>query len=674
MKYNKWKIPYDPPVIPAALLDEGYPPLLASILSLRGCGTAESARSFLRGGSELLENPFLLKDMDKAVARIRQAVENGETVAVYGDYDVDGITSTCLLTDYLRSLGLVCESYIPDRLEEGYGLNAAAIDALAARGASLIITVDCGVTGLSEARHAKEIGVDMIITDHHECMETLPEAAAVVDPKRPDCTYPNEGLAGVGVAFKLICAISGDTQACLDRCCDLVAVGTIADVMPLLGENRYIAAEGIRKLRQSPSVGLRALLEKAGIGDKKVGASTIGFSLAPRINAAGRLGKATRAGELLMCAGTEQALALAEELCSMNRKRQSLEQKIWDEALAMIGDTKPDRPLVLASRGWHQGVIGIVASRLAESFGLPTVMICLDGEHGKGSCRSYGGFNLFEALNACSGCLLSFGGHAMAAGMNISPERIDEFREALARYYEQNPPDRDVCLEVDLRIDDPELLSMADVESLELLEPCGNGNPRPVFCLQGALLTEVTPIGSGRHLRLHVQKFGKLFECVYFSCTPAELDAKTGELVDVAFSPQINEYRSRRSLQLVVSALRRHDALPLCRRLLSGGLPSTGDTRDCLPDRPAMVRLWKALGALGGSFSGTEAELAAVAEQAGLYPPLACVGLRAFAELGLLELDYEENALALRIIPDAPKADLNRSALLCSLARQAGLN
>lgn len=667
MKYNTWKMSYMPPEAPQELVRAGFTPLLSMILSLRGYGDADSARRFLSLDPGALTDPFLLTDMQPAVDRIRLAVSRGEKVAVYGDYDVDGITSTCLLTCYLRSLGLDCLSYIPDRIGEGYGLNSAAIDSLAAQGASLIVTVDCGVTGVAETQYAGSIGIDMIITDHHECMDTLPQAVAVIDPKRPGCAYPNANLAGVGVAFKLVCAIDGDAVRCLDEYCDLVAVGTIADVMPLTGENRVMTEKGLEKLRTNPIYGLRALMEEAGLGKKRLNAGAIGFTLAPRINAAGRLGQAGRAAELLMCSDDRQAAQLAGELCRLNRSRQEFETEIWKEALDMIGPEPPRHPIVLASSGWHQGVIGIVASRLTETFGMPAIMICLDGENGKGSCRSYGGFNLFEALGACSEYLISFGGHAMAAGLNIHRDNIDAFRQALGEYYDRHPCSGEISLGIDLRVDSASLLTMDCVASLEQLEPCGNGNPRPTLCITGAQLLSVIPIGGGKHLRLRVRKFGVTYDCVFFSRTAEELGVREGDLVDIAFFPQINEFRSRRSVQLLVIDLRVHDDGELRRRILGGLELSCDDARQCLPGRAELARLWKSLLRLPDG----ELPLEQAVSCCGLYAPMACAGLAAFAELGLVTLIRKNGETSLRVNRQASKVSLSDSPTLQRLSQES---
>ena len=559
MKYKNWKVPSVPPIVPRSLEKAVGSKLLAALLHLRGLGGLDDAESFLLGGMETLHDPFELEDILPAIQRITQAIATREHVAVYGDYDVDGITSACLLTNYLQSRGLTCETYIPDRLSEGYGLNTGALDSLAAMGVTLVITVDCGVTSLEETAYADTLGIDMIITDHHECRSELPDAVAVVDPKRPDCRYPGTGLAGVGVAFKLVCALDGNTEKMLDRYGDLLAVGTVADVMPVTGENRYMIRRGLEKLN-SPfcQPGLAALMQETGVGDKRLTASTIGYSLAPRINAAGRLGDTQAAVELLQTSSRRRAEDLARELCDKNRERQNLEMEIWNQALDMMAGQTPDAPIVLSGSDWHPGVIGIVASRLTDAYSLPAIRICLDGDKGKGSCRSVGGFNLYEALDACQDCLEGFGGHAMAAGLTIRADMVDTFRERLAEYYRTHPSDYVPALEADLLVNDPALLDMACVESLDSLEPCGSGNPRPLLYMENATLDAVTPIGQGKHLRLRLLHLGESYDCVFFSQTLPALGASVGQQVDIIFSAQINEFRSRRSVQLVISDLRPH--------------------------------------------------------------------------------------------------------------------
>jgi single-stranded-DNA-specific exonuclease len=669
MKFPNWKILYTGAQATPALLEAGFSPLLAAVLEARGISSPEVARKFILGKEELLEDPLLFKDVGPAVDRIKQAVQKGEKVAVYGDYDVDGITAACLMTDYLQSRGLDCLLYIPDRIEEGYGLNTSAIKSLYDRGVSLIITVDCGVTAVAETEYATSLGIDMIITDHHECRATLPAALAVINPKRPDCPYPNPSLAGVGVVFKLICAIEQDSAAVLERFADLVAVGTIADVMPLTGENRYITKTGLEKLNRNPRPGIDALLREAGLADKRLNATTVGFSVAPRLNAAGRLGQVDIATRLLLTKDEKEAEELARELCELNRSRQAMEMDIWKEAEAMLGDKIPTAPIVLASENWHQGVVGIAASRLTEVFSVPAVMICFDGDMGKGSCRSYGTFNFFEALSACSEHLESFGGHALAAGLNIRRDKLDDFRTALEEYYLNNPPEYSPQLELDLCVEAPELLYMECVESLELLEPFGHGNPKPQLCLTDALLESVTPIGGGRHLRLYISKFGQTYECVFFSCREEELGATCGDRIDVAFTPQINEFKGRRTVQLHIIDIKPHNPLPLCRRVLEEiESISPLEGANLSPTRSECAKIWRRLEAAGGSLSGDLADALAELCPKDIPPERACVCLAVFRELGLLKLELDGDNISMEQIAVNGKKELSESGILQRLS------
>ena len=469
-------------------------------------------------------------------------------------------------------------------------------------------------------------------------------------------------LAGVGVAFKLVCAMDGDADKMLARYGDLVAVGTVADVMPLLGENRFITRCGLQKIAAGDCrPGFLALAEEAGVRDKPFTASTVGFSLAPRINAAGRLGEPGLAVRLLEETDLRRARVLAAELCAKNRERQALEQQIWEEASAIACRYPPRMPLVLASDSWHQGVIGIAASRLSEEFHLPTIMICCDGERGKGSCRSFGGFNLYNALSACSEYLEGFGGHALAAGLTIRRENIDRFRRALGEYYRQNPANDLPELTCDLRVNDPHLLTMPCIESLDALEPCGNGNPKPLLCITGARLVNAVPIGGGRHLRLHFAKGGYNYAGIFFSCTPAQLGVRIGQWVDVAFTPQINEFRGRRSVQLLVTDVRPSDPLPLCRALLKNQCIPAWDTVDLYPLRADFAVAWRWLNA------PVAFPLEELPARAPMRPEKFCVCLRVMAEMGLAAVDFDGETLRLRPLPTSGKVDLGASKLLQTL-------
>jgi single-stranded-DNA-specific exonuclease len=423
VKFEKWNIGEPKQQDVELLRSAGYSYLLSAVLAARGITTAEAAADFLDRERYLTISPMLMADMDKAVERIQRAIADGETIAVFGDYDVDGITSTVVVMDYLKRCGVNCMQYIPRRIEDGYGLSCEAIKNLRDAGATLMITVDCGITGNDEVAYAKSIGMDTVVTDHHECKDDLPDAAAVVDPHRPDCPYPFKHLAGVGVALKLVLALGGESRedALFARYCTLAAIGTIADVMRMEGENRTIVHCGLEALPHTDFVGVHALLKEAGLLGKPITSIQIGFVLSPRINAAGRMGKADLAAELLETEDPAKAEELARALCDLNRERQSVEQTICVDAVAQIESLRPDErsALVLASENWHQGVVGIVASRLSEKYSCPSFMIHLKDGCGKGSCRSYGGFNLFSALESCGDLLDGFGGHELAAGFTI---------------------------------------------------------------------------------------------------------------------------------------------------------------------------------------------------------------------------------------------------------------
>lgn len=678
MKYYEWKIPPGPALIPPRLTECGYEPLLAALLARRGLDTPEKAARFLDGGPELLCDPMLLPDMEKAAARLREAVTMRQRVVVYGDYDVDGITSACLLTDWLTARGVPCTPYIPDRVDEGYGLNEGAVRAIAETGAALIVTVDCGITAAAEAALAASLGVDVVITDHHECgAGPLPGACAVVDPKRPDSACPESGLAGVGVAFKLLCAVTGEAEPLLEAYADLVATGTVADVMPLTGENRYIVRRGLKKLAENPRPGLLALLKEADAAGKPVTSTTIGFTLAPRINAAGRMSRADAAVRLLLAENAAEAAASAAELCSLNRQRQTREREIWEQARGRLGAAPPDMPIVLAEEGWHQGVVGIVASRLAEEYGLPAVMICLEGGEGKGSCRSSGGFNLFDALTACADSLERFGGHALAAGLSIRSDRVDEFRAALAAYYNAHPGAGAPALVCDLRVTDMALLSEENVASLARMEPFGAGNPRPVLAMTDVLVRRVIPIGGGKHLKLVLQKEGQDFNCVFFGHTAGALGLSEGDRADAAFFPQINDFRSMRSVQLLITDLRPAQAEPtgrrapaeeetaaLVRHILEGTAPPPDDAAEFCPERADFQRVWRWLEAAGGAAAGAPGPGWG---PKGLHPVRCALALRVFRELGLVALTFDGQRAEVRIAEPVRKTSLENSALLARL-------
>ena len=684
MRYDNWKLAAPNGPARMALEREGVHPLVASVLAARGLCSVEQARDFLKATDTPMHPSSLMRDLDTAALRVRQALERGEQVAVYGDYDVDGITATCLLTSFLRGQGGQVIPYIPDRLEEGYGLNCEAISALARQGVTLIITVDCGITAVDEVAHAARLGVDVVVTDHHECKAELPDACAVVDPHRPDCPYPFKGLAGVGVALKLAMAVAGPEKSTLvlDECADLAAIGTVADVMPMVGENRTIVQLGLRALVQPRRLGLAMLVREAGMDGRPLNSVTIGYALAPRINAAGRMGSAGVAVELLLTQDPARAAVLAQELCRLNRERQEIETEIFDQCVQMLGRQPQKDAIVLADSGWHQGVVGIVASRLTEQFACPAFMICLSGGIGKGSCRSFGGVNLFAVLEGCQDLLVAFGGHELAAGFTVREENIPALAQRIAQQVRlQAGQGIRSELEVDVMLDDPGIMDIRGVELLERMEPYGAGNPRPVLALSGAKVVSRSLVGSGRHLKLKVGKQGQNLSAIFFSAGDwvPEVDSR----VDLAFYPQINEYRGVRSVQLHLVDLRpapsrtqmEREAMEYYR---TGRQLSPEQARWLLPVREEFVALWRYLSQQTGQQGVLEATPAQIARAlarivgARENPAHIIVCLDVMQERGLISLEQVGDKVRVAINPDSPKVDLEQSEVMLRLHRAAG--
>ena len=538
----------------------GINPLVSVLLASRGIKKIDEAHAVIGDDPLPFYDPFLLADMDKAVSRINEAVEADEHIAVYGDYDVDGMTAVAIVAIWLDTMGADFEIYIPGRFDEGYGLNIPALDLLKSRGTKLVITVDCGITAIEEAEHAKAIGLDLVITDHHECRGDIPDACAVVDPKRPDCDYPFKALAGVGVAFKLVNALEGDhlSDEIFERYGEFVALGTVADVMPVVGENRELIRRGLGILNSSPRPGFRSLLREVSIEPGKISASTIGFILAPRLNAAGRMGQTELSVALLLTENTEEADELALKLCCLNTERRNLEQEILEEATAMLPKAEPNEPVVLARRGWNQGVTGIIAAKMVELYKLPVIIISIDDDGvGRGSCRSIGSFAIYDALCSCEDILLNFGGHEMAAGVTVAEENIEMLQQRLTDIYRRHPEAITAnSLKLDFEVEKPELLTIPNIEAMENLEPFGRGNPHPCMCILEAVLSSVQSIGTGKHTRLKVEKSGHNLDCIFFSVPVSDLGVSEGMLVDLAFEPQVNEFRGRSSVQLQLFDIR----------------------------------------------------------------------------------------------------------------------
>ncbi|MDR0293376.1 MAG: single-stranded-DNA-specific exonuclease RecJ [Oscillospiraceae bacterium] len=548
MGYDRWDVALPDGDAAAALERAGYRPLAARTLVRRGILSPEEAGTFFRMTPGQLHDPFLLPDMRPAVERLRLAAERGETVAVYGDYDADGVTATALMLKTLRGMGLDCIWHIPDREREGYGLNGEAVEELCRQGASLIVTVDTGVTAHKEIGAAKRLGADVIVTDHHECRDTLPDALAVVNPRRAGSAYPFAGLAGVGVAFKLACALAGGWRDPLIRYADLVALGTVADVMPVTGENRLLITQGLRAMAVTGNPGLRALLRETGQDAGPVTADTAAFILGPRVNAAGRVGRAGAALKLLLAEDPAEAEELARALCELNTLRQSRENEVLAQAAAMAESAAP--ALVLAREGWPAGIAGIVAARLAEQYERPVFIGCIDGDTVRGSARGTGDICLTEMLSGLSPLLEGYGGHGQAAGFSLRRDNFETFRQAVEKACA--PLRRaEAVLEVDAEVR-PEWLGADDLRGLEELAPFGAGFPRPVFALRGVTAVSAAPMGGGKHWKLVFDCGGGKLDAVWFNGSGSLPPGR----FDIAFRTEVNRFRGQEQPRLRLADVR----------------------------------------------------------------------------------------------------------------------
>jgi single-stranded-DNA-specific exonuclease len=573
MQSKRWLIAAPNPMVEeklAAALQ--IRPLAARLMANRGITTVEGGREFLTPSLQRLYDPFLMRGMSEATDRLIRGIRSHEPIAIYGDYDVDGITATAVLSWFFRDIGVPAPYYLPHRMREGYGLNAEAVRKLAEQGTRILITVDCGITGHEEVQLARRLGMDVVVTDHHQVPPTLPDAVAVLNPHQSECAYPGKELSGVGVAFKLVMALRSRLRQesrwvgrlpNLRQHLDLVALGTVADIAPLLGENRILVRHGLLELTHSQKLGLQTLKRVTHIAEQEIGPRHVGFTLAPRLNAAGRLAAAKAGVELLLADDAGRAEKLAHYLDSVNRERQTVQAQIYAEAKAVIeaeGGVDKRWAIVLASEGWHPGVVGIVASKLVEEFGRPTVLIGLEGETGKGSGRSIAAFHLYNALVACQELLAGFGGHEHAAGLRLHREQVPRFQEALNRVARERLTEADcaplLAIDAEVRleeIDDPFL------EFIARLEPFGEGNPQPLLLARGVeVVGEPTLVGKEQqHLRLTLRQGNMILRGIGFAMG-ARLAQVTGGMLDIVFSPQRHVWNERTERQLIIKDLMPH--------------------------------------------------------------------------------------------------------------------
>lgn len=678
MILRKWEVrPLDKERAAAFAQTYGVPFFLAMLMNIRGLDDAAHLREFL-GEGEPLSDPFLLKDMDKAAARITRAVDNMEKIAVYGDYDADGVTSTAMLYSYLETRGADVIFYIPQREGEGYGMNIGAVEYLKEQGVSLIVTVDNGISSVQEVARANELGIDVVVTDHHRPQAILPDAVAVVDAYRPDDTSPYKHFSGVGIAFKLLMALedgAGDVEDLLEAYSDLAAIGTIGDIVPLTGENRTLIRAGLERLSQSDRPGVQALLENAGIAGKALTSTNVAFTLVPRINATGRMGAPERAVRLLISGYEEEAEVLSEEICADNEERRRVEAEIAEAAFADIeakGYMK-DRVVVVDGENWHHGVIGIVASRVTERCGKPCMIISRGETEAKGSGRSIEGFSLFEAICTCGDLLIKFGGHPMAAGITLKPENIEAFRKRINQYAAEHfpqMPTQTVTLDCKLN---PAALSVSMAQSLTQLEPFGNGNPQPVFGLFNMELSNVTPVGGGGHLRLTLEKNGAVITAMRFNTKPEELPYHIGDKIDLAVQLEAREFRGQPSLTVIVRDMKfaafntekNIASLASFEKWQRGEVLSAEDKNRLYPDRACLAAIYRAL----RTVNGKETDQVRFVSQFGKDMTLGLfkTALLVFEERGLVHSEIADDTFTAALIETSGKTDITRSPVLLAL-------
>lgn len=650
MSFRRWRISQSNKNLSRTVAQRyGIDGFAAHLLVSRGFGSDELISDMLGLDDDTAPfiDPFDIIDMDKAVSRIRKAIDSFERIAVYGDYDVDGVTATALLFSYLESVGANVMYYIPEREGEGYGLNCGAIDKLREMDINLIITVDNGISAVKEVAHANTLGIDVVVTDHHQEGDVLPEAVAVVNPHRNGSKCPFTEYAGVGVAFKLVCALEGDSMAVLENCGDLVALGTVADVVSLTGENRRLVRLGLRQLQNSGRPGLSTLIDMAGLTGKPITSTSIAFVIAPRINAAGRLGHAERAVRLLTSDDEDDAFLLSEELTNANKQRQAIEQIIDREVYEMLAKDSSilyDRVIVIAGEKWNGGVIGIFASRICERYGKPCFIISYDGDRAKGSGRSIEGFSLYEAISACSAHLTGFGGHTLAAGINLRTENIQDFRRAINRYAaNQHPSMPSPELLIDCQLP-PSALTLQLCDASQLLEPFGADNPTPLIAVMGLRITDIYGAGGGKHQRLTLERGGTIITAMKFSTPDEDFPFKTGDVVDIAVTLDKSNYRGKDSLTLIVRDIRLSEAhfdeinqgRQLFEKMMRGESLSDSETLTLRPTRSILATVYRTV---SGGYRGEADVLGCRVKRAGVGFSAMLASLQILCEGGLLRME-----------------------------------
>lgn len=676
MPIKRWNRKYPDQALVSQLADElKLPPIAANVLVSRGYDTKEKIQAFLT--DDRLSDPMRLKDMDKAVERIHRAARDGEKVAVYGDYDCDGIMATVLMYSYLESVGVNVCYYIPQRDREGYGLNMDALKLIADDGVSLVITVDNGITAIGEVEYATSLGLDIVITDHHKPRDVLPNAAAVVDPHRLDDDSGCEYLAGVGVAFKLVCALENDDGGLmLDQYGDIVAIATVADIVPLVGENRLIVRHGLQSLQDTDNEGLSALINVCGMSGKVLSSENIAYGIVPRINSAGRFDCVDEAMELFVGEG-EELEELANGINSLNEKRRQVEDQIIKQIMEQLennAEVLMKRVIVIYGEHWHHGIVGIVASRMVERFGKPCIVISVEGDVIRGSARSIEGFSIIDAINACAVHLERYGGHNQAAGLTMKPGHLEQFacdiNEWAANHFPEMPQQ---TLHIDCAIS-PKMLNVESIQPLSILEPYGSGNELPVFLVENCIIQGIYPIGDGKHVRLRLAGENTVFYAVRFGISAQDFPYSVGEKVDLAVTVDVGEWNGELRLSVKIKDIhlanidydKIHDSEQVYQRLMRCEQIEAPIRKQAVPNRDDIAVVYRYLRSKGNLNAPDEV----------IYAKL-CGNISCLCKLKIAIDVLDEMKLIIRkpkglgkhvsVVPNPAKVDMKDSKILQTL-------
>lgn len=673
-----WKVaPFDKNQANAIQNQYHLPGIIAMLLQIRGITTAQEIDDFLHNEDEIAP-PWEIKDIDQACMRVHTAIEQDEFICVYGDYDADGVTSTALLYSYLEAIGARVMYYIPSREAEGYGMNNAAVDTLHQKGVRLIITVDNGIAAISEIRYAKSLGIDTVVTDHHMPLGELPDACAVVDLHRSDCPSRFKQLSGVGVAFKLIMALEGeycDVDSLLDMYADLLCLGTIGDIVELKSENRVFVKRGLLSMQQTERTGLYALIRNAGLTGKPITAGNVSFTLVPRINAVGRLGASGRSVELLLTNDEKEAGNFAAAMSYDNAERQQIERDIIEKIDARVmRDPRlvMDKVLVLDGENWHQGVVGIVASRIREIYGKPTIIISRDGENAKASGRSVEGFALCDAIAACGDLLTHYGGHPMAAGLSLPSANIELFRKRINEYADQQGDMPFDTLHIDCKLN-PAAISLDLVNELNVMKPYGAGNPTPVFGFFNMVLTNIIPLSNNKHLKLVLSRGNVSVSAMLFFTSTEDFPYEKGEVLDIAATLEINEYNDRFSVSVIIKDVKAHDedaaqvlaSGRIFETFCRGGRLCREELLSILPSRDDFALLYRYLRDRKGYSRRTETLVGRLQNRLS-YGKIR-VALEAMNELGLIRIQEGLKANRITLCQVSRKVDLSSASIIKKL-------